>query len=152
MDIARVEGIARALRNAIEMCEPTKLPWPAFPHGACGDTSLILGQVLHDTGIKGFDYVGGNKHRDNGEWYSSHGWLQNGEWIVDITADQFPDVETPVIVTNCSEWHQHWTKSEPTPSTLEAYGAQVPQLWRFLSILQPQLEVQDSQGTQLGAT
>jgi hypothetical protein len=26
---------------------------------------------------------------------------------VDITADQFPDQDEPVIVTNASEWHRH---------------------------------------------
>lgn len=140
VDIHRVESIARSVRRAIEMCNPTELPWPTFPRGACGDTSLILGQVLHDAGIKGFEYVCGNKYSDDGARCSSHAWLKNGELIVDITADQFPAVRESVIVTNRSEWHQQWIQDRPTPGTLEAHGTQVPQLWRLLSILKPRLD------------
>jgi hypothetical protein len=90
-------------------------------------------------GIKGFEYICGNKHKSDGS-PSSHAWLQNGGWIVDITADQFPDVDEPVIVTNSSEWHQQWDPERPQEGTLRPYGTQVPQLWRLLSIIRPQLQ------------
>lgn len=138
MDIQRVEVIAIAVRHAIEKCEVAQLPWRSFPRGACGDTALVLGQILHDAGIAGFEYVCGNKYKDDGSC-SSHAWLRNGEWIVDITADQFPEVDAPVIVARNSEWHDQWDQDQPTPGTLQAYGAQVPQLWRLLSLLKPHL-------------
>lgn len=140
MDKHRVELIANTVRRAIEACSPTQLPWPSFPRGACGDASLILGQVLDDAGIEGFEYVCGNKYKGDGEWYSSHGWLANGEWIVDITADQFPDVHEPVIVSCDSEWHAQWVQDRPTDGTLRPHGDNVPQLWALLSILQPRLK------------
>lgn len=146
MDKQRVELIAHAVRRAIEMCSPAELPWPIFPSGACGDASLVLGQLLDDAGIAGFEYVCGNKYKDDGEWYSSHGWLWNGELIVDITADQFPDVHEPVIVSLDSEWHRQWIQDRPTAGTLQPYGGQVPQLWRLLSILKPRLELGEVKG------
>lgn len=140
MDKDRVEALAIAVRRAIELCDPTELPWQHFPRGACGDTALILGQVLHEAGITGFEYICGNKYNENGAC-SSHAWLRNGEWIVDITADQFADIDVPVTVTRNSEWHDQWEQDRPTPSTLQAYGTQVPQLWRLFSILKPRLEL-----------
>lgn len=138
MDSDRVEAIAIAVRRAIEACNPIELPWENFPRGACGDASLILGQVLDRAGIKGFKYVCGNKWKADGSC-SSHAWLKNGKWIVDITADQFPDVNESVIVTSKSEWHEQWEQDHPTPGTLQAHGANVPQLWRVLTLLEPRL-------------
>lgn len=139
MDRDRVEAIAIAVRRAIEMCDTRELPWPRFPRGACGDTALVLGQVLHDAGITGFEYICGKKYKEDGACLS-HAWLKNGDWIVDITADQFPDIDAPVIVTRNSEWHNQWEHDRPTPSTLEAYGSHVLQLWQLLSILKPRLK------------
>ena len=136
MDRHRVKVIASTVRQAIEQCPPAELPWPAFPRGACGDVSLILGQVLDDEGITGFQYVCGNKY----EPFSSHAWLQKGEWIIDITADQFPDVAEPVIVADDSAWHSLWRHDRPTAGTLREYGAQVPRLWQVHSLLKPWLK------------
>lgn len=135
MDVDRVRTIASAVRVAIGSCAPADLPWLAFPGGALGDTSLPLGQVLHDAEINGFEYICGNRHGPGGS--SSHAWLSDGEWIVDITADQFPDVAEQVIVSRDSLWHTTWEHDRPTPGTLTAYGADVPQLWRLLSLLRP---------------
>jgi len=44
--------------------------------------------------------------------YQSHAWLQRGNLIIDITADQFPEVEDPVIVTTRSPWHEQF-EGEP---------------------------------------
>lgn len=48
--------------------------------------------------------LGNYGSEENGNW-SSHAWLQSGELIVDITADQFPDVDARVIVLERSAWH-----------------------------------------------
>ncbi|ONN64870.1 hypothetical protein BTM36_19780 [Herbaspirillum sp. VT-16-41] len=138
MDHNRVLKIASAVRQAIERCEPTMRPWPSFPLGACGDTSLILGQVLEDESIPGFMYICGNKRKADGHG-ATHAWLQNGPWIVDITADQFPDVDQPVIVTSDSAWHSKWELEEPQPGALQAYGNREPHLWRLLMLLKPRL-------------
>ena len=76
--------IAFAVRMAIEACKPEELPWRTFPKGTCGDTCLVLGQVLHEAGFKGAKYVCGNKYRDDGKPYS-HAWLCGGQVISDTT-------------------------------------------------------------------
>jgi hypothetical protein len=75
--------------------------------GACGDTSLVLGQFLHEAGFVGVEYICGDKYRADGKGYS-HAWLRYEGLIVDITADQFPEVEEKVILTRSSEWHMGW--------------------------------------------
>jgi hypothetical protein len=141
MDISRIQTVAIAVRRAIEMSPSKELPWPNFPHGACGDASLILGQIFHDFDINGFEYVCGNKYNVDGAWMSSHAWLKCDEWVVDITADQFPDMDTSVIVSKDSVWHEAWVEDAPTASTLLEYGDQVPKLWQLLSILKPRLGI-----------
>jgi hypothetical protein len=137
MDMPRIQIIADAVRRAIDLTAPQELLWSTFPRGACGDASLVLGRTFHDFGIDCFEYVRGNKYDADGTWASSHTWLKCGKWIVDITADQFPDVDTSVIVPKDSDWHRGWVEDAPTASTLLAYGDQVPQLWQLLSILKP---------------
>jgi hypothetical protein len=135
----RVTEIAFAVRSAIEACTPDELPWRAFPKGACGDTCLILGQVLHDEGFQGAEYICGNKYRSDGKPYS-HAWLRYEGLIIDITADQFPDVEEKVIVSSESKWHKQWDEELPESGVLQDYVASTVQpLWKFYSLLKLQL-------------
>lgn len=101
MTTARITELAQAFRSALERIDPKSLPitLQSFPHGACGDAALLLAKFLEQHGHQGFDYMLG--YRGEG----SHAWLQRGLLVVDITADQFDEVSTPVIVSACSEWH-----------------------------------------------
>jgi len=86
-------------------------------------------------------YICGNKYRPDGHSFS-HGWLQNNQWVVDITADQFAEVEHRVIVSNNSEWHRQWELERPQPGALVEYGVQgVIHLWRLHSILTNRLQL-----------
>lgn len=78
-----------------------------FPHGACGDATLLLGYYLKTLGLGTFDYVLGMGEGEDGDQYS-HAWLRQGDIIVDITADQFP-AKAPVIVTDASPWHDSFS-------------------------------------------
>lgn len=63
-------------------------------------------QVRHYLKVQGlgsFDYVLGK--RGKGGKRHSHAWLQQGPIIVDITADQFPEIDHAVIVSDGSVWH-----------------------------------------------
>lgn len=44
----------------------------------------------------------------DGTKFGSHAWLERGSWIVDITADQFPDVTESVIVTQDRDWYNRY--------------------------------------------
>lgn len=136
----QIVKITFAVRMAIEACKPDELPWRIFPKGACGDTCLVLGQILHEAGFKSAEYVCGNKYRDDRKPYS-HAWLRYDGLIIDITADQFPEVGSKVIVTCESEWHKGWEESRPESGVLQDYGvANVQHLWELYSVVKSQLD------------
>lgn len=107
---AQVERIARTVRAFLE---PRWVEWhqregdPAprvVSQGTCGRSSLFLRDVLRAEGLMA-EFVAGTPgqpgaadqgFRCGGEW-CGHAWVECGDWIVDVTADQFGD--DPVIVT-----------------------------------------------------
>ena len=40
---------------------------------------------------------------------TTHAWIQRGTLIVDITADQFEEINESVLVLYDSEWHEQWS-------------------------------------------
>lgn len=92
---------ARQFRDAIKRTPANQLTitMQNFPAGACGDVVLLLGHYLKAQRLNAFDYVLGE--RDG----HSHAWLQQGMLVVDITADQFAEVDESIIVTIESVWH-----------------------------------------------
>lgn len=83
-----------------------------FPSGACGDATLLLGTFLSDRGFGQFNYVCGERGNIPTEDWTSHAWLQKGNLVVDITADQFDDNDGKVIVSENSAWHRQFTVEE----------------------------------------
>lgn len=107
-DPEEIYRLAFRLRSAIESTPTDCLPitFSSFPRGACGDTSLILGAYLADNGFHDFVYVIGERgSQDAGTW-SAHAWLEADGLVADITADQFQDAPSKVIVAAPSRWHQ----------------------------------------------
>ena len=64
---------------------------------------MLLGFYQKQRGAGAWDYVGGM--RGEGDGRHSHAWIKQGDIIIDITADQFDEIEAPVIVPNASAWH-----------------------------------------------
>ncbi len=111
IDLARVKSLAVQFRAAFERCDPNRLPdtLKQFPYGACGDAVLLLARFLREQGIETpFTYVPGQ--RGASPDLQSHIWLEAEGVVVDITADQFPEVAEPVIVAGNSAWHETFTK------------------------------------------
>src|ERR1700742_3783537 len=104
IDIEVLKTTASKFRKAIEACDKKVLPlWMRdFPRGACGNTSLLLAKYLQHSGFGLFNYVCGNR----GE--QGHAWLQKGKLIVDITADQFEEIQESVLVTIDRHWHKQF--------------------------------------------
>ena len=100
--MGKLHALASAFRRAILSCDSRALPtrFLDFPRGTCGEATLLLAKYLEEQGCGKFYYMLGQ--RDN----QSHAWLQRGDLIVDITADQFADQPAPVVVTTNSPWHQ----------------------------------------------
>lgn len=106
-DLTPLIEAARRFREAILRCPPKSLgiTFESFPRGACGDTSDLLCEYLIDIGFQNVKYVSGERWDPD---YHSHAWVEVDGVIVDITADQFPDVSEPVLVTRDSTWHRQF--------------------------------------------
>lgn len=111
-EIAKLTSLAGIFRLAIEHTNRDRLPitFQKFPRGSCGDAALLLGAFLSDQGETGFKYVLGE--RNHGESWHSHAWIERKDIIVDITADQFPEISQAVIVTYSSVWHRQFAIEE----------------------------------------
>lgn len=67
-----------------------------FPAGACMDASILLGLLLKRHGFGEFNIVSG---RSTGIAFFTHAWLENENYLIDITAEQFSvcPIQSPVI-------------------------------------------------------
>ena len=117
-DLTRVTSLAVRFRTAIEKCDPSRLPigFQKFPRGNCGDAALLLGTFLKET----FTYVVGERGKKGRTW-RSHAWLEADGVIVDITADQFPEIAEPVIVTMHSVWHKKFRQERRHEADYHVY-------------------------------
>ncbi|ADG10178.1 hypothetical protein B7G68_08735 [Caulobacter segnis] len=106
MGEAEARRLAHRFRRAIEDGAPLKrdIIFERFPYGSCGDAALLLGRFLREQGAVDVRYVLGT--RKLGDSWSSHAWLNVDGLTVDITADQFEDMEEAVIVAVASPWHE----------------------------------------------
>ncbi len=69
-----------------------------YPRGCCGDASNLLAKYFRDNDIQ-CQYVSGMRGQQ------SHAWLECGDLIIDITADQFPEIKDQVLITSDRTWH-----------------------------------------------
>lgn len=97
-----VRDVACRFRSALERGGLSLPILAKFPKGACGAASELLGQYLIDSGLGDWRYCMGFQC----DSLASHAWLEKDDLTVDITADQFPDVAEPVVVTITSAWHR----------------------------------------------
>lgn len=83
-----------------------------FPVGCCKHTSQLLARYLVTelhTPLVTFIHAerGGG---GNGEPWQSHVWLSVSDHTLDITADQYPEVDAPVVVSRGGGWHSGWDR------------------------------------------
>lgn len=123
IDTQLIELNVCKFRRALENCPKNLLPisFERFPIGSCGDATLLLGKYLQKKGFGDFDYILGESGTHSDDTWHSHAWLQKGELIIDITADQFADFEQPVIVTINSPWHKKYRIKDVHPADYEIY-------------------------------
>ena len=104
--VVKIINVATQFRRAIKKSRED-LPecMRRFPHGACLDTSTLLAAYLEDNGCGEFELLAVRWPNND---LGTHAWLEKGGWIVDITADQFNDVEKAVLVTQDHSWHNRF--------------------------------------------
>lgn len=105
-DEARIRELATQFREAIQKCDREELPLSLadYPIGSCADASMLLGTYFKDNGIGGFMLIKGK--RGAGDSLETHYWLEKGNMLIDITADQFQDMNKKIVITEVSSiWH-----------------------------------------------
>lgn len=119
--LIKLRRIAHEFRRAIELSDKNSLPttFKDFPDGSCGDAALLLGTYLLMNGYGEFRYILGE--RGSAESWCSQVWLTQGDLIVDITADQFPDSNEKVVVCRGSEWHKPFRGTDKGKADYRSY-------------------------------
>jgi hypothetical protein len=126
VDLSKLKELAANFRSAIERCDPEKLcpRLRNYPRGSCGDATPLLGTYLIEQGMEPFMYVSGERgDKDDGTW-TSHAWLEGDGVIVDITADQFPEISERVVVTTFSPWHGTFEQNKEHIADYRFYAGQ----------------------------
>jgi hypothetical protein len=124
-----IEAEAQRFRQAIVAALPLDdVVLDHFPHGTCGDVAILLGEFFYRTWLGEWTYRSGI--RDD----HTHAWLERDGVTVDITADQFPDVDQAVIVTRASTWHDTFTPAagDQHPALISSYDLRTQQRLRLL--------------------
>lgn len=88
-DLAVLQGLAESCRRGlISLSASPGSMFAGFPLASCGPAAEIVGRVLkEEAGYDGF-YVWGSQHRQL-KRNQSHAWYEVGDYIIDVTYDQF---------------------------------------------------------------
>ncbi|CDM63037.1 hypothetical protein LPU83_pLPU83d_1667 (plasmid) [Rhizobium favelukesii] len=82
-----------------------------FPRGACDDASLLLARFLRERDHGTFQRMSGKRGDD------THVWLEQGDWVSDITGDQFGDFPYGhAHVGKDRSWHQPFSGEDTGPA------------------------------------
>lgn len=130
MNIPKLVELSTKFYKAIEAIPIERRPvgMQSFPMGACGDASLLLGAYFKDHELTGFKYVCGERGSRNDDTWTTHAWLQCGTCVVDITAGQFPDAPSSILVADPSAWHAVFETDLPQESDFRlwsGHGAEI---------------------------
>jgi hypothetical protein len=127
--LTQLRDLAIKFRTGVEKCDRRSLPvtFEDFPTGACGDASLLLGKYLYNSGFGSFQYVCGIRCRYRKE--QEHAWLQQGEIIIDVTADQFSEIHESVIVTTDHLWYDAFRIRNEHEADYELYDDQTKDMF-----------------------
>lgn len=116
VDIVTIEKLALSFRAAIESMiteEFGESTWfSRFPNGCCGDTSELLAKYFDDNGIR-VEYVWG-MHGNQ-----SHAWIEYNDYVVDITSDQFSDIDERVVIKKDKQWYSKFKRQSRRYSNFE---------------------------------
>lgn len=98
-----------------------------FPGGSCKFASWLLARYLmQERGHGPMDYAQGMRWSDT----YSHGWVEYGGLIIDITGDQFGQHRPPVVVTEDRSWHNQQF-GEPGRRPFDEVFARLAEDWKL---------------------
>ncbi len=103
---AQILSTAENLRATVERAQDgnADIAWLArFPRKCCNFTANILLLDLSELGVGRIRRMMGTVRDHIGNDLETHVWVQTGDFVADITADQFGQAK--VIVEQQSSWH-----------------------------------------------
>ena len=109
-DLAALRLLATRFLAAIRATDPSEVDpevrfiVSSFPKGVCGEICFLLGHYLRMNGFPNAEYVNGTRPSDR----ESHAWIEASGIIVDITGNQFDEIDDEVIVTLDTSWHHQF--------------------------------------------
>ncbi|MCG6036621.1 hypothetical protein MER72_04390 [Acinetobacter baumannii] len=71
-----------------------------FPKEYCEEVSSILLSILEDEGYTEFKMIKGSNNKKN----KHHFWLESENYIIDLTAHQFDDINQPFILISKNDY------------------------------------------------
>lgn len=95
--------VRKALENAAKCYLVSDQMFYLFPHGACLTSKIVLAQYLLRFDDKNEFLIvrGWNQN-------TSHAWLEYNGYAIDVTADQFPEINGPVYITADRKFHSQF--------------------------------------------
>jgi hypothetical protein len=108
---AELLEIASDFRRKLDVADKSLLPEPFrdFPKGSCGAAAKTLGLYIRETLQIECTLINAGS---SNVYPWTHSWLEYGNLIIDVTADQFGK-QPPVWVTTDRSWHQRFGDSKP---------------------------------------
>ena len=108
-----LEKVALACRvGLISLVDAKGSTFNGFPSGACGVASDILGRVVWETLQYKEEYVFGTRHPKLKDG-ATHAWFEVGDFIIDITYDQFQATGLFCWVCDRNDgWHAQFRSKE----------------------------------------
>lgn len=107
----------RAMQQSDNVPEGLRARFRLFPKDMCEFASNLLGRYLTGEGIADVRYVCGSRRLRARHNDQRHAWLEVQGFIIDITADQFPDGIGPIVVTGDRSWHSRFRIFESRDAT-----------------------------------
>ena len=107
-----LQAFASRCRTGLELVPLAErnIGFKAFPTGACGDSSELLGILLIERAGLSVKYVLGTNHPELGP-QATHAWLETDGLIVDITHDQVEGTGLTGWVFERSPWHAKFKRN-----------------------------------------
>ena len=106
--------VRKALENAAKCNMVPDQMFYLFPHGACLTSIIVLAQYLLRFDDKNEFLIvrGWNQN-------TSHAWLEYNGYAIDVTADQFPEIDEPVYITADRKFHSQFRYERKTEKLSE---------------------------------
>jgi hypothetical protein len=113
IDHVLIEALARDCREGLKsLADKSGSAFFGFPERTCGDAANIVGRILKEKAGYVGTYVCGSEHRRL-KPSQTHAWYEVGDYIVDITYDQFNDVGlTGWVFRRGQGWHGEFASIE----------------------------------------